>query len=249
MSKLIIGNWKANPASLADAQRLLQALESSGIHELTDRAKTIICPPTIWLTALCRQFPNFVFGAQNTYPGDHGPYTGETTVDMLQGLGISHVILGHSERRRLLGESDAFVAMKTHSLIGRGMVPIVAVGTTISGNDEMSEIISQLDSILDALPAEQVNSVIFAYEPIWAISTTPGARPATPEYAIEVVRKIKGYIFEKTQQEPKIIYGGSVNDQSVATFTKFEEIAGVLPGAASLKPDIFAALVRAVASQ
>lgn len=214
--KLIIANWKLNPASLKDAQKLAAAIDRKA------KNKVVLCPPTIYLSNI--QHPNL--GAQDCFWEEKGAYTGQTSPLQLNDLGIKYCIIGHSEKRGV-GETDGMVNFKVRALLEHKITPVVCVGfgTTVEQDD--LEVVDVLRSQLDiGLKDVDASAVIVAYEPVWAIGT---GHNATPEHA----EKISIFIKSKYGVS-KVLYGGSVSEANAASFLQQQNVDGLLVGGASI---------------
>lgn len=216
------------------------------------KTKVVICPPFIWLAGLIRQYKKSVsFGAQNVFWKEAGAFTGEISAAMLKSAGAEYVIIGHSERKIYLGETDELVNKKIKAALKVGLKPIICIGEKERGEDsEVPGIVGeQIKKALDGIHKNQLKKIILAYEPIWAISTMPGARPDTPDNAFRVsifIRKILTQLHgRKAVEAVKIIYGGSVNSANVAAFIREGKMEGVLVGSASLDPAEFVKIMEA----
>jgi triosephosphate isomerase len=240
--KLIAGNWKMN-TQFASALALAQNLAArAGEAAHTD---LLVCPPYVYLAAVAgalRGSP-IALGAQNMYHEANGAFTGEISAAMLLDVGCTHVILGHSERRHILGEKDADVNKKTLAALATGLTPIVCVGETLDEREsgETAVVIRrQFDGSLANVPAEQIEKIIIAYEPVWAIGT---GKVATPEQAAEVHAELRELLKkrynEKSAGNVRILYGGSVKPSNAKDLLSQPNIDGALVGGASLKPDDF----------
>jgi triosephosphate isomerase (TIM) len=187
------------------------------------------------------------YGAQNFYHEGNGAFTGEISAAMLNDLGCRYVILGHSERRHVLGETDADVNKKVHAALAAGLVPIVCVGELLSEREsgQTNEVIrQQFDGSLAGLTAEQMAGIVIAYEPVWAIGT---GKVATPDQAEEVHRELRKLLADRYNgqiaESVRIQYGGSVKASNAAELLAKENVDGALVGGASLKADEFLGIV------
>ena len=221
MSKIIVANWKMNPQTLKEAEELFRI--STG---------TIVCPPFVYLEELSKIKSGAILGAQDIAFSDEPGQTGEVSGEMLRQLGIKYVIIGHSERRWKLGESDETVNKKLKLALGHGFTPIVCIGEKVRDKNFKGFLENQINSTFAGLD-DQIEKCLIVYEPVWAISTNPGARPDTPEATVESVNFIKGIA------NTKILYGGSVDSKNVSDFLSLPEIDGVLVGGASVNKDEF----------
>lgn len=250
MGKLIVGNWKMN-ASAAMAEALVSALISGVPEELFARGGGMaVCPPFPYLAQTRAQLAEspVALGAQNVYPADSGPFTGEVSTAMLAELGVTLCLVGHSERRHVMGESDVFVREKLEALLQADIRPILCVGETLAEREggRQDEIVGkQVRAALEGLPEHWLRRPIVAYEPVWAIGT---GRTASPEQAGAMHRSIRAQLEELGGAElaaaAPILYGGSVNEKNAREILQQPEIDGFLVGGASLKADSFLAIAR-----
>ncbi len=245
---IIAGNWKMNKTN-PEAKELAQALVDK--VGSTENPKVIICPPYTALTELSGLLKNtkIELGAQNMYFEESGAYTGEISPSMLLTTGVTYVILGHSERREYFSESDDIVNKKVHLALKSGLKPIVCVGEQLEQreNGQMEEVVGeQVDSSLAGLSADDLKSIIIAYEPVWAIGT---GKTATPETAQEVHRFIRNRLKKKfgdVADNISILYGGSVKGDNARDLLSQDDIEGALVGGASLKADEFVKIINSV---
>jgi len=247
--KCVVGNWKMHTTAF-EAQQLAKGV-AEGISN-TDHVTVVVCPPFPYL-ALVREMlhgSGVLLGAQNMYPERVGAFTGEVSPTMLLDLGCKYVILGHSERRHKLGESDAFINQKVRCALAAGLDVILCVGETLEQREaKHTEALldSQLCQGLADVPAEALSRLCVAYEPVWAIGNVE--HHATPQQAQDthvVIRRKFGQIYGETwAQKLSISYGGSVEPQNAAAFLSQHDVDGALIGGASLKAEEFLAIVRA----
>ena len=251
MKKIIIANWKMNPVSSKDAVKLFEGVKK-GIQKAKN-ADIVICPSFIHLFALLKNKgrSRVFIGAEDTFWEHKGPFTGEISPVMLKDLGVTHVIIGHSERRRWLGETDEMVNKKIKAALKAGLIPIICVGERereIEG--EIPEIVEeQLRSALKGLRRGQFKNGIIAYEPVWAIGTGVPETPDNATKAAIFIRKIvKSVLGKNTAEKVRIIYGGSVNATNSASFIAREirGMEGMLVGGASLDANEFIKIVKSV---
>ena len=248
---LISGNWKMN-LNHRDAIQLVQQLSYALEPDDYARVEVSVHPPFTALRALqtvldADRIP-ITLGAQNCHPEDSGAFTGEVSAEMLAALDVRYVIVGHSERREIFGESDEDVAGKLAAVFRHGMIPILAVGETMQERLEgstQSKVAGQITTALANLKKEQCASLVVAYEPIWAIGT---GRSATAEDAEEVCSFIRSQIAElcgkATAEKVRIQYGGSVKPITIAELMAQPNIDGALVGGASINAEDFARIVR-----
>lgn len=245
--KIIIGNWKMNPLTGKDAEKLFKS-----IAKLVSRVKKteiIICPPFIYLDILKKiRTSKIKLGAQNSFGLDVGPFTGEVSAEMLYQMGVKYVILGHSERRTL-GENNSDINKKIKGALSAGLAPILCVGeSTRDDNHEYFNIVKmQLEECLAGVSKNFISKIIIAYEPVWAISSTANRRDATSRDCEEMaifIRKILADKFGSQTEGMKIIYGGSVSGKDAGDFLQNGGVDGLLPGRASLNAKKFTEIVK-----
>lgn len=243
---LIIANWKANPDSAGRAMLLTRRIEKRILPYRN--VSTVIAPPFPYLLPVREALDHSKLGAQNVFWGDMGPYTGEVSWHQLKHCGVQYVIIGHSERKIYFNETDSMIAKKVRSVVEHGMIAVLCVGERERIGDEIPAVVEeQLQNSLHQLKNKATDNLVVAYEPIWAISTMPGARPDTPENVFRTklyIRKILSGIFGKHKGEKiRIIYGGSVTKDNIASFLREGKMEGALVGGASLLPSEFAKIV------
>jgi triosephosphate isomerase len=249
--KLIAGNWKMNKTS-ADAVGLARELVLA-IGTQPD-AEVVICPPFTALEAVAGAIDGSLIklGAQNMHFEASGAFTGEVSAPMLRALFATHVILGHSERRTLFGETDELVNKKVLAALKNQLRPILCVGESLAEREAGSTlkvVQAQLERALEGVGKDQAPSVVVAYEPVWAIGT---GKVATAEQAQEVHGFIRGLLTklhgEPASQRVRILYGGSMKPANAAELLTQKDIDGGLIGGASLEARSFVELVRAAAA-
>ncbi len=242
LRKLIAGNWKMN-TDRASAISLAKTVV--GGADNIKAVDLLVCPPSIYLTAVGEVVAgtSVALGAQNMYHEANGAFTGELSAAMLRDVGCTDVILGHSERRHILGETDAAVNKKTLAALVAGLAPIVCVGELLSereANQTSAVIRRQFEGSLAGVSADQIEQVVIAYEPVWAIGT---GKVATPEQAEEVHADLRRLLVERyndrSATKVRILYGGSVKASNAAELLAQPNIDGALVGGASLKADEF----------
>ncbi|WP_028783682.1 triose-phosphate isomerase [Thalassobacillus devorans] len=246
--QVIAGNWKMNKV-LNEAEQFAQAAKNEVPSE--EQVESVVCAPFPFLHTLVKETEGtpLKVGAQNMHFEESGAFTGEVSPVMLKDLGVSYVVLGHSERRELFGETDEDVNKKVHAAFKHELTPIVCVGETLEqreNNETMNHVEAQVKNALEGLSDEQVQQVIIAYEPIWAIGT---GKTSSAEDANEVcshIRKIvKEFSSEEAAEAVRIQYGGSVKPANVDDLLGQSDIDGALVGGASLEADSFLKLVEA----
>ncbi|GAW29808.1 triose-phosphate isomerase [Carboxydocella sp. ULO1] len=244
---IIAGNWKMHK-TVAEALAFVEAIkpELAG----ATAAETVICAPFTALASLAEAVKGtpIRIGAQDLFWEEQGAYTGEISPLMLKELGVSYVIVGHSERRQYFAETDETVNKKVKAALKHGLVPIVCVGETLEQREagETFQVVEQQTRLgLAGLTAEQVAGLVIAYEPVWAIGT---GRTATDADAEEVIAYIRGVVNDlfgaEAAERVRIQYGGSVKPDNIVGLLAQPNIDGALVGGASLDPVSFIALVR-----
>ena len=214
-----------------------------------DTVESVICAPFPYLRCLVkRQGASLRIGAQNMHFESEGAYTGEIAPQMLSSIGVSYVVLGHSERREMFNETDEAINKKVHVSFSNGLIPIICVGESLEDREagQTNQIVeAQTVKALEGLTKEQAKQVVIAYEPIWAIGT---GRTATAEQANETIGYIRSMIERlfgsEVSEAVRIQYGGSVNPNNIKELMAQEHIDGALVGGASLDPQSFLALVN-----
>lgn len=250
----VAGNWKMNlnaaeAAALAKATR--ESVEAAGVLDKVDVA---VCPSTIYLAAASAELngSEVGLGAQNMYHKGNGAYTGETSAEMLQDLGCKYVILGHSERRRQMGESNLDVNRKVLAALEAGLIPIVCLGETLEEReaDQTADIVSeQFYGSLAGITDEDAAKIVIAYEPVWAIGTGETASPAQAEAVHVVIRKLLATRFsEEIATGTRIQYGGSVNAENANELLSQPNIDGALVGGKSLDAGSFLPIIKAAST-
>jgi triosephosphate isomerase len=244
---LVAGNWKMH-GNRASNRALLDAVVG-GIAGL-EGVECAVCVPFPYLGEVAARLANtkLACGAQNVSEHAQGAYTGEVSAAMLADCGCRYVIVGHSERRQLYGETDALVAAKFAAVRSAGMTPILCVGETLAERDAgktESTVARQLDAVLSGAGAGALEHAVLAYEPVWAIGT---GRNATPEQARDVHAFLRGQVAQKATgvaRNLRILYGGSVKAANAAALFAMPEVDGGLIGGASLVATEFLAIARA----
>jgi triosephosphate isomerase len=245
---LIAGNWKMN-LNRAEAVALAEAV--AGAAGRFPNVDVVLCPPNVYLDAVGQKLrgSQVGLGAQNMHFEANGAFTGEISAAMLLDLGCQYVILGHSERRHLMGETDEQVNRKVLAALAAGLTPIVCVGELLAEREAgqtRAVIDRQFTGSLAGLSSEQMAKTVIAYEPVWAIGT---GKVATPQQAEEVHLDLRGMLAKRYNEElaaaVRIQYGGSVKASNAAELLAQPNIDGALVGGASLKADEFLGIVAA----
>ncbi len=245
---LVAGNWKM--VGNAAANQALLAGIRAGLSQVPN-VQVLVCPPTPYLSAVqqAAQGSALLVGAQNLAAQEQeGAFTGEVLGAMLKEVGCSHVIVGHSERRAMFGDTDAIVAQKVHAAVAAGLLPILCVGETLAervAGETEAVIARQLDAVLAINPAAELQDLVIAYEPVWAIGT---GKTASPEQAQAVHAFIRGRVAKadaKLAGLLRILYGGSVKPDNAQQIFAGADVDGGLIGGASLKAADFLAICAA----
>jgi triosephosphate isomerase len=248
--RVIAGNWKMNPATLDEAVGLAHAVQDAA--RTVPAVTTVICPPTIWLADVRRELGSdgMAIGAQTMHFEERGAFTGETSPLMLAGL-ADFVILGHSERRQYDGETDELVGRKVASAVAHGLRPIAAIGERAEErrNGATAAVIDrQLRAAIGGLDRLAGSGLVIAYEPVWAIGTGDAASAEDAQEVCAEIRQILRETDAGAADEVPVQYGGSVTAENAAELFAQPDIDGALVGGASLKPEQFAAILKAAAA-
>jgi len=243
MSKILIANLKMNPITEKQMIVLVKAIDERGVS---------IAPPFVFLSAAKKVIRYSSLCAQDIFwenPKNGGAYTGEISGAMLKNLGVSSVLVGHSERRYVIGETDEVINKKIITILKAGLDAIVCVGERIEIRKRgilaaEKFVYSQLEKDFLTVSSKKGNRIIIAYEPIWAIGTGRNARPKDAAF---MAARIKKFLKEKmNMSDVKVLYGGSVNDSNIKQFSLLDEIDGFLVGGASLRPVEFKKIIKTV---
>ena len=249
--KFIAGNWKMY--TTAQSARELAAAIVKGCC-LSPSVDVAVCPPFPYLSLVAGELKDsgIGLGAQNLYPEKEGAFTGEVSASMLLDVGCRFVILGHSERRQLMGESDDIVSRKVRAALGAGLHVILCVGETLAErecNGTQAVLHRQIHAGLKDVAPGQVPRIVVAYEPVWAIGTGQNASPQQAQEAHTFIREQLSELFsENLATGVPIQYGGSVKPENAASLLAQADVDGALVGGASLKADSFLAIIRAAAA-
>lgn len=238
-NKLIIGNWKMNGDSVSN-----KVLVNSILNYKTTNTDIVICPPAPYLSQVQSLIAesDITLGAQNVSSQNNGAFTGETSVSMLNDIGCTYSLVGHSERRALFHETNEVIAEKIKQLLNANLKPLLCIGESLEqreNNETESVIIEQIQEVIDLVGLNNFAPVIIAYEPIWAIGT---GKTASAEQAQDIHKLIRDYLNTLDSSifcDLTILYGGSVNESNAASLIAQADIDGFLVGGASLKADAF----------
>ncbi|MCV6589151.1 MAG: triose-phosphate isomerase [Marinobacterium sp.] len=251
---LVAGNWKMN-GNKSSINSLMDGLVN-GLNsnvEAMGSVDVLVCPPAVYLQQVADKVStsSIKVGVQNVSEYESGAYTGELSLAMLADFNCDYVIVGHSERRSLFGETDAQVAEKCQAALEAGVIPVLCVGETLEQRDSgqaLAVVEAQIDAVLKCCGIASFSKLVVAYEPVWAIGT---GRTATPEQAQEVhgaIRAVLAAADAEVSASVRILYGGSVNAVNAAELFSQPDIDGGLVGGASLKVDDFLAICSAAAA-
>ena len=248
MRPIIAGNWKMNK-TIDESISFINSVKETASDG--HRSKIIFCPPFTSLFSISKLLNNsdLLLGAQNVHSQKKGAFTGEISVDMLKSALVQYVIIGHSERRKLFGESNKFIQEKVFSVINSGLIPIFCIGEELdersSGETELI-LKKQLESVFNSNNIVDIKKIIIAYEPIWAIGTGDTATTNQVEEAHSFIRLILENIFGNNGQNIPIIYGGSVDVDNAKSLINVNSVDGFLIGGASLDSKSFCKIIKIV---
>ncbi len=248
---IVAANWKMHKTHL-EAIQAVQKLSYLLDADDPERVEIVICPAFTALRSIETLIDSdrlpFALGAQDVHFEEEGAFTGEVSPRMLEALKVSYVIIGHSERRELFGETDEGVNRKVRAVLAHRMTPILCVGETLSERDAGltdDKVVGQIERALQGVPPEDTARLVVAYEPIWAIGTGRNAAPADAGEVIGTIRRtIAGRYSQDVADAVRIQYGGSVKPGNIRDFMAHPEIDGALVGGASLDPEEFALIVK-----
>lgn len=245
--KMIAGNWKMNGDTASATEIVVGILDAANAssHDV------VIAPPFVYLSSVAEKISGskIRLSAQNLADHESGAFTGEVSAKMLSDVGCSHVLVGHSERRQMYGETNTVVAQKTALALSNGLIPILCVGETLEERESdqwKNVILAQLNAVIEHCGIEIFQETIVAYEPVWAIGTGKSA-------SAEIANEVHEFIYytltsksDKIRPSLKVLYGGSVTADNSAQYMSQACIDGVLVGGASLKPSVFSEIIRSV---
>ena len=233
--KILIANWKANPETLEEARALFEAEKRPGV---------IVCSPAVYLVELRAT------GAQDVF-WEAGPHTGQVSPSMLKEFGVTHVLVGHSERRAL-GETDEQINKKLKAILAAGMTPVLLIGEQ-EKNDAIRQdiLVDQMTRDLEGVSAEDAIKILYTFEPAWAISTTSGNKAEGLDNiiaGIEMMRSILQKLYGADRNVFSMLYGASVNGDNVHDILSRPELAGAVVGGASLRAEEFQKMIEIAAT-
>ena len=244
---IVIGNWKMNPSTSAEAKRIIRSART--VATTLERTTVVACPPFVYIsTCLSKKATSVAVGAQSVSFHDQGAHTGEVSADMLRDMGVTHVIVGHSEQRAA-GETDEIVSKRTQAVLKAGLTAVVCVGEAVRDAEGvyLETLKNQIKNTFAGVPSNQAKNIIIAYEPVWAI----GAKEAmVPEQIYEMslfVKKTFADIFsQESAMKTQVLYGGSVNFRNAGDIIRVGKVDGLLVGRESINPPGFKELLKAV---
>ena len=248
---LIAANWKMHKTHL-EAIQAVQKLSYLLDKDDAERVEVVICPAATSLRSVQTLIDSdrlpYGLGAQDVHWEDEGAFTGEISSPMLVALKVGYVIVGHSERRAMFGETDETVNRKVRAVFAHGMTPILCVGETLKERDvgaTEDRVTAQVRADLAGVPASDAGKLVVAYEPIWAIGTGRNAEPSDAGQVIGLIRQTLGELYDgELAKAARILYGGSVKAGNIRDFMAHPEIDGALVGGASLDPEELALIVK-----
>lgn len=242
---VIIGNWKMNK-DLDEAKKLVKEIVS---EKLDNNVEKVVCVPFVYVTEVRKllEGTDVGLGVQNMFFETKGAFTGEISPVMLKSCGVSYVILGHSERRTIFNETDEIINKKVKSALQYKLIPILCCGETLEERNlgiEKDIVEKQIRNTLDDISVNDIEKVIIAYEPIWAIGTGLTASSDDAENMIKFIRDILADIYENLSVNVRIQYGGSVKPDNIKDLMQKENVDGALVGGACLESASFRALIN-----
>lgn len=243
--KIIIANWKMNPQNSEQAASLFKKIVL-GVKK-SRKSKVVVAPPFVFLPAL-QKIGGLDLAAQDVFWKDEGAYTGEISPKMLKNVGVSYVIVGHSERREFLGETDEMINRKVKAALSAGLKTVLCVGERNRDEPDFQNFVKdELRSDLEGVSQRFAKNLIIAYEPLWAIGTGNAAEPDDIfEMATYIRRNIFDILGKKAAYETPILYGGSVDRKNAEAFLRARGVGGLLVGGASLLSKEFIDIVKSI---
>lgn len=246
---LIAGNWKMN-CGPAETAELLKGIKD-GVGDIPEAVDGLVCPPSVSLTTASdhlKEISGLSLGAQNVHFEDNGAFTGEVSTAMLQEANCEFVILGHSERRQHFGETDKTVNKKVNKVLEDGLKPVICIGESLDQRkkgEHQLRVRKQVEAALIGVEEEDVDNIVIAYEPIWAIGTGETATPEQAQEMHEMIREILTDLYtEDAAGRIQILYGGSMKPHNAEELLQQKDVDGGLIGGASLKADSFTKIIN-----
>jgi triosephosphate isomerase len=254
--KLLVGNWKMNPARTEDARHIVDAYKK--VSARLEHTSIVACPPFVYIPLVsplknkpknkAKSLARIFVGAQDVFFESEGAFTGEVSAKMLRDMGVSYVIVGHSERRRL-GETDEVVSKKAMAAISAGICPIICIGEAVHDADGayLAVIKEQLKKSLPEISKASISKVVIAYEPIWAIGAKEAMKPEQIRETVIFIKKVVADIFGRDAGlDLLVLYGGSVNWRNAGDIIRIGGVQGLLVGHESVNIPGFVELAKAV---
>ena len=245
---IVAGNWKMN-TSLESGIALAAGVEK-WVSDHPSSTKVIIAPPFTHLTEIRKTLKNVSLSSQNCAAEVSGAFTGEVSVDMLVSAKVEYVIIGHSERRAIYGESDSIIGKKVKLALQAGLIPIFCCGEVLKereANNDFDVVRRQIEAALFTLSSEEFSKIIIAYEPVWAIGTGVNASPAQAQEMHKFIRSVvEGKFGQATANDLTILYGGSCKPSNAKELFENPDVDGGLIGGASLKVEDFTGIIQAL---
>lgn len=242
---IIAGNWKMNN-TIKEGLELIEGIKS---HKLNSEVEAVVCVPFTLLRDVRKALEgtDIKLGAQNMHWEENGAFTGEVSPNMLKEISVDYVIIGHSERRQYFNETDETVNKKVKSALSHKINPIICVGETLEereGNKAKDKVKSQIIKGFEGIDKEDIEKIVVAYEPIWAIGTGKTASADDANDMIGFIRETIGSLYGEEKDSVRIQYGGSVKPSNVSELMSKSQINGALVGGASLKAEDFVSLIN-----
>ena len=251
MKLLLVANWKMNPQDLEEAKQLFNSVKK-GVKNIKS-TEVVICPPFLYLSNLLTPKTYNLkpkLGAQDCFWEENGAYTGEISPAMLKNLGVEYIILGHSERRRFLAETNEMLNKKIKKVLFLNIKPILCIGETQPEKEQGIKeqvLAKQIKEGLKGITREEIKNIVIAYEPVWAIGTGQNCLIDETMSSILLIRKIISRFYNREiAKKLKILYGGSVTGENAADYIKEAGANGLLIGSASLKSEEFVKIINSV---
>ncbi len=246
--KIIVGNWKMNVATVKEAQAIVRTVKKKTLA--IRKTDVVFCPPAVYFADLKKSVQGskkYRLGAQNVSSEEKGSFTGEISATLVKQFGVSHVILGHSERRKM-GETDEMIGKKVREVLRMKMTPIFCIGETVRNDDGdyLQFIKGQITKVLRGLSNAEISEVIIAYEPVWAIGATQAMGTHDIHEMTLYIKKCLREIFKEYGGQVAILYGGAVNTENALEIVTDGFVDGLLIGRDSLEPQNFVDIIKMV---
>jgi triosephosphate isomerase (TIM) len=244
---LIAGNWKMNTNESESLSLVNEFLSKNDIFK--PEVKVLVCPPFTSISAVSSALKGskIMLGSQNCHYAEKGAFTGEISIDMISHLGCTHIILGHSERRKYFQETDELINKKVTAVLNKGLIPVFCIGETLEQrqtNQTLDILKMQVETGLSGLSKEQILKVVIAYEPVWAIGTGISADINQIDEAHKFLRSLLTNKVSSESSQIPVLYGGSVDAANAAQILELPDVNGALIGGASLKAASFITIIE-----